>query len=271
MAGTINSKTKRTAEAWGAGQSYYFAALKRVFNAKYKELKPDRILVPESRKPKEKQATKKLSELFTWYSLAWRRMNDLKLLASLRGGRYSEHRNMAAWTYAVAAANYCPNEHALRSEVDGFIRDYLTEPDKKVKTINYESTVKRFNDYNKLKQTGMSSGAIDKELGYHGTKYKNTRVYITKVLEITEAEQRKLDVIYGKDEERYRNTTRKHKARRDAGVIPRDEYLSKKAKKASEALRLRLEGLSMRAVAEQMGTSVSNVHRWIKAAQNGSD
>ena len=270
MAGTINSKTKRTAEAWESGQSYYFGSLKKVFNAKYKELKPERNLVPEARKQK---TGGKVSSLFTWHNLAWLRMGDLKKLALLRGGEYrlEEHRNMAVWCYAVAAANYCKDEHSLRSEVEAFISGYVTESEKKLKRINYESTVKRFNSYNELRRLGLQWDAINQQLGFHNNKYQHTTAYIVRTLEITESEQRKLKVLIGADEKRHRNTTKRRQKRRDAGVIPRDEYLSKTNEKASEALRLRLEGLSMRAVAEQMGTSVSNVHRWIKAAQNGSD
>ena len=273
MAGTINSKTKRTAEAWESGQSYYFAALKKAFNAKYKELKPERNLVPESPKQKQKQKQKKtggkVSSLFTWHNLAWRRMGDLKKLAMLRGGQYrlEDHRNMAVWCYAVAAANYCKDEHSLRSEVEGFISGYVTESDKKLKSINYESTVKRFNSYNELRRLGVHWEVINKQLGFHNNKYQHTTAYIVRTLEITEAEQRKLKVLIGADEKRHRNTTRRRQKRRDEGFMPRDEYLSNAAEKASEALKLRLTGMSVRAIAEQMGCSVGSVHGYLKKAQ----
>ena len=273
LAGTINSKTKRTAEAWKSGESYYFATLKQAFNSRFKETSPKQNLVPESRKPKPKTKTKtsgsKVSSLFTWHNLAWKRMEDLKALGMLRGGQYrlEDNRNMAAWIYAVAAANYCKDEHSLRSEVDAFISGYLTESEKKLKTINYESTVKRFNSYNELRQLGMGWEAINKQLGFHKNKYQHTTKYIVDTLEITEAEQRKLKVLIGADEKGRRNTVRMRQKRRDAGSVSRDDYIKSSKNKASEALRLRLEGISVRGIAEQMGCSVGSVHGYLKKSQ----
>ena len=271
MAGTVNSKTKRTAEAWESGQSYYFGSLKKVFNAKYKELNPERNLVPEARKQKQQKTGGKVSSLFTWYNLAWLRMDDFKTLARLRGGRHSDHRNMVIWCYAVAAANYCKDEHSLRSEVEAFINGYVTESEKKLKRINYESTVKRFNSYNELRQLGMGWEAINKQLGFHKNKYQHTTKYIVKTLEITESEQRKLKVLIGADEKRHRNTTSRRTKRREDGVQARDNYdkerQAKVSVKASEALRLRLDGMSVRAIAEQMECSVGSVHGYLKKSQ----
>ena len=269
LAGTINSKTKRTAEAWESGESYYFATLKQAFNARFKETSPKQNLVPESRKPKTKTSGSKVSSLFTWHNLAWKRMEDLKALGMLRGGQYrlEDNRNMAAWIYAVAAANYCKDEHSLRSEVDAFISGYLTESEKKLKTINYESTVKRFNSYNELRQLGMGWEAINKQLGFHKNKYQHTTKYIVDTLEITEAEQRKLKVLIGADEKGRRNAIRMRQKRRDAGSVSRDDYIKSSKDKASEALKLRLTGISVRGIAEQMGCSVGSVHGYLKKSQ----
>ena len=275
MAGTINSKTKRTAEAWESGQSYYFADLKKIFNAKYKELQPERNLVPESRKPKQEKTGGKLSSLFTFHNLAWLRMGDFKTLARLRGGRHSDHRNMVVWCYAVAASNYCQDEHSLRSEVEAFIRGYVTESEKKLERIDYESTVKRFNSYNELRRLGLHWEAINQQLGFHNNKYQHTTAYIVKTLEITEAEQRKLKVLIGADEKQRRNTISRRTKRRENGVQARNSYdkerQAKVSAKASEALRLRLMGMSVRAIAEQMGCSVGSVHGYLKKAQKAAE
>jgi hypothetical protein len=271
LAGTINSKTKRTAEAWESGQSYFFNDLKKEINVRYKELEPERNLVRESNKPKKQKTGGKVSSLFNLHSLAWARMGDYKKLATLRGGRHSDHRNMVIWCYAVAAANYCKSEHSLRAEVEAFINGYVTESDKKLKTVNYESTVKRFNNYNELRQLGEHWEAINKQLGFHNNKYQHTTAYIVKTLEITEAEQRKLKVLIGSDEKTRRNTISRRIKRREDGAQARGDYdkerQAKVSVKASEALRLRLDGMSVRGIAEQMGCSVGSVHGYLKKSQ----
>ena len=268
---TINSKNGRKAEVWESGQSYKFGDIKKIISARFRELNPKRQLLPSDQpklktKPK-KASTSKVSDIFTWNHLAWKRMLDLKKLAVLRGGRLTDNRRMAAWAYAVAAANYCKDEHSLRSEVDAFISGYLTESEKKLKTINYESTVKRFNSYNELRQLGMGWEAINKQLAFHKNKYQHTTKYIVDTLEITEAEQRKLKVLIGADEKGRRNAIRMRQKRRDAGSVSRDDYIKSSKDKASEALKLRLTGISVRGIAEQMGCSVGSVHGYLKKSQ----
>jgi len=268
---TINSKNGRKAEVWESGQSYKFGDIKKIISARFRELNPKIQLLPSDQpklktKPK-KASTSKVSSLFTWHNLAWKRMLDLKKLAVLRGGRLTDNRRMAAWAYAVAAANYCKDEHSLRSEVDAFISGYLTESEKKLKTINYESTVKRFNSYNELRQLGMGWEAINKQLAFHKNKYQHTTKYIVDTLEITEAEQRKLQVIIGQSEKNRRDLIRKERERREAGCKTREEYNDQrkrsKAENVSEALILLAKHQSIREVAKVMGRSKTTVHRWI--------
>jgi DNA-binding NarL/FixJ family response regulator len=117
----------------------------------------------------------------------------------------------------------------------------------------------------------MGWEAINKQLGFHKNKYQHTTKYIVKTLEITESEQRKLKVLIGADEKRHRNTTSRRTKRREDGVQARDNYdkerQAKVSVKASEALRLRLDGMSVRAIAEQMECSVGSVHGYLKKSQ----
>lgn len=266
---TINSKTGNKAEAWETGQTYKFGDIKKAISARYRELNPKHDLLPSDSKSETKTKGKhqKVSYIFSLYSLTWARMQDLKTLAHLRGGRFSEHRRMAAYVYAVAASKYCKTEHSLRTEVDSFISGYLTNPLTQLRTINYESTVKRFRNHHELKAQGKTDKQINSELDPSKNLYRNSTKYIVNVLAITPAEQRKMKTLIGVDEKRSRNTINKRQKRREAGVLPRDEYNDHrqraKAEKASEALRLRQNGYSMGDIGIMMGVSKATVHTWL--------
>ena len=181
---------------------------------------------------------------------------------------------MVIWFYAVEAANYCRDEKTLRAEVESFIRDYIDDSEHYQKTVNYESTVRRFNAFNDMRMSGVfDHRKIDEVLGFHGTKYKLRRDYMVEVLQVTEAEGRKLKAILPRTVKRERNTVAKRLKRRQEGVQVRADYNNQRqvqvAENVSEALRLRLDGLSIRAIAKEMETSTTNVHRWLaKAAKD---
>lgn len=48
---------------------------------------------------------------------------------------------------------------------------------------------------------------------------------------------------------------------------PRADYLARAAEKRERVQELRAKGLSMRAIATEMGCSVGTVHRYVKEAQ----
>lgn len=51
---------------------------------------------------------------------------------------------------------------------------------------------------------------------------------------------------------------------------PREEYLARAEERREAVLRLRREGKSIRAIAEELGVSVGTVHRHIKAARDAT-
>lgn len=274
---TINSKTGRTAQAWKTKSRYEFKDLKQAINDQYKvQSKAQREafdLVPAEAKKSKKRLTSggRVSPLFNFFSLAHARLKDLKTLAKLRGGRYEENRRRAIWCYAVEAANFCRDEPTLRAEVEAFITEFIADSDKYLKTVNYESTVTRFKNHMQIRLAGQSSlEKIREALGDKNDKYRLTHEYMVKHLGITEAEQRKLKVIIGANEKRRRNTDSRRIKRRQEGAQARADYDKERqaqvSEKASEALRLRLEGLSIRAIAKEMNTGVTNVHRWLSKA-----
>jgi len=262
-ANTVNSKTQRRAMAWETGERYLFGEIKKVFNAEYRKENP-RQLVPDSTpRGKAKPKKQQISTLFTWHNLAYHRMQDLKKLAGLRGGKYTEHRRMASWVYHVEAAHFCRTEDSLRDEGTGFIQNHIHDPEKYLKSINCESTIKRFNDENALVASGMTRQEARDTLGREKSKYNLTTGYIVEALAITEEEQRKLATLIDKDEKQRRNTIAKRKKRREQGAMSRSDYENRAEQRKQEAKRLYKQLDSVRAVAKEMNLSVGVIHRYI--------
>lgn len=278
-AGTVNSKTQRKAKAWRTSELYEFGDLKKAFNEAYKadnkslSAKKSRALVPTHDRVKTKNRPasnpSKVSYLLTDHSRAWNRMQDIKNLAHQRGGKFSEHRRMAAWIYAVAAAHYCRSEETLRGEVQSFVGNYTEDPDSYL-GFNYESTVQRFNNELALMLKGMTMKKAREQLGYYQSQYRLTNAYIIKTLAITPQEQRKLATIIDRVEKQRRNTEAKRKKRREQGKMLRSDYLDRAKHRQAEAVALYTKLGSVRAVSKQMGLSVGVVHRYIKKASESA-
>lgn len=207
--------------------------------------------------------TGKVSSLFTLYSLAYARMRDYRKLAQLRGGSFTEHRRMAVWVYAVAAAQFCRSEDSLRAEVESFIQDCVKEPDKYLKVVNYESTVDRFRNESLLIAEGVPRHKVREQLGRDKSSYTLTNRYIISQLDIDETEQRHLKTIIGKDEKRHRHCIGERKRRRAAGAESRQDYLNTSSQRREQAQQMYREGLSVRGIAEKMGLSIGSIHRYI--------
>lgn len=62
----------------------------------------------------------------------------------------------------------------------------------------------------------------------------------------------------------------KTKAYKENRFEPREEYLARAEQRREAVLRLRREGKTIRAIAEELGVSVGTVHRHIKAAEKAA-
>ena len=268
ISGTVNTKTSRTAQAWTTGDRYTFTDLKTAINAEFRRDNPRQHCVPNDKPQKQAQHSPvqklfsvQVSSLFNLHSLAYARMQDLRKLAQVRGGKLTEHRRVAIWIYAVSAAQFCKLEDTLRAEVESFIEDCVSQPEKYLKAVNYESTVERFRNELLLVAAGVPRNKIREQLGREKSRYTLSNNYIISQLGIDESEQSHLKTIIGKAEKNHRLT----KKRRAAGVAERTEYLARSAQRQQYAIQLRAAGLSVRGIAEEMGLSVGVVHRYLSA------
>jgi hypothetical protein len=267
IAGTLNSKTSREAKAWATSERYEFAALKEALNQEYRR---DRV----HSAPKQKVSNKprvtskesgKVSGLLNLHTLAHSRMTDLKTLAFLRGGRLTDSRRMASWIYAVSAAHFCRSEDSLRAEVESFISECVSEPEKYLKAVNYQATVDRFNNEQRLIEGGSSRKEARDLLGREGSQYTLSNAYIIRLLDIDPAEQRKLKTIIGPDEKRARHSKAEAGRRRAAGAATRAEYLGRVDRLREQAQELHRAGESVRAISRQLGIPLSSTHRYLQA------
>jgi len=72
-----------------------------------------------------------------------------------------------------------------------------------------------------------------------------------------------LTTIIDDDVRRTRHATAQMKLRRTAGAVPRQEYEAHAAARKERAKALREQGMSVRAIAEEMGVSKSQIHRYL--------
>lgn len=269
---TWNSKTDKRASAWVTATDYDFGWFKKTIKEQFGKpaLHPETKEQAHNRKPAsaQKKGKRKVSSLLTWHSLAYARMSDLKKLADLRGGRYvKDHKRMSAWFYAVSAAHFCRAEDSLRSEVDQFIEQYLDDPNKHHKSINYESTVNRMLEEERLIASGMDRRTAHQQLKSESKgRYDLRTQTIVDALEITQFEQRRLATLIGAEEKLRRKADANREKRRSAGAEMRSDYEGKTGQKrlAMEQAKALYEiHHSVRKVAEEMGLTRSTAHRYI--------
>lgn len=262
LAGTINSKTSREAKAWATSDRYEFAVLKKALLQEYqkdKALAEPRKQQRHSHKPSDRSVVKVLN----LHTLAYARMSDLKSLARLRGGQFTDGRRMATWLYSVEAAHFCRSEDSLRTEVEEFVREYISQPEQYLKAVNYESTIDRFNNEMRLVEAGATRQQAREQLGRKASRYTLSNAYIIGVLGIDPAEQRKLSTLIGTDEKRRRHVLGEQRRRRNAGAVPRADYLARIQTLRQQARELHQAGQSVRAIAKQMAVPLSSVHRYL--------
>ena len=194
-------------------------------------------------------------------TLVYTRMDDLRKLAEMRGGKLTDHREMAIFYFAISAAVYCNTRDSLLREVRLFMYgsiqcggkyDYR-RPEKLLATV-----LRR----HKETQQARIDGDLVTDLNY---KAKNTT--IIRNLEITAQEQAHLKTIISKDEKKGRHSKAESERRRGAGAVERAEYEGKAAERREKAIQLRTSGLKAAQIAEIMGTTQSAIYELFKQAK----
>lgn len=197
----------------------------------------------------------KPSNGFTTQTLNWARLEDIRTLIKLRGGideglrmiflMYSM--NFLALSGQVSAQTFYSEAAVIAHEIDPTWRFRLGD----LRTV------------------------FEKMCAYHrGEKvFLNGREYpilytprsetLIDILQITSEEMASLSTIIDQNERRIRNAKAQERVRRSAGSVSREEYEAHAFARKERAQALRAEGMSIRRIAEIMGLSKSQIHRYL--------
>ena len=193
--------------------------------------------------------------------LAWDRLEDLRKLAKLREGWGEGMRSHAVMYYlnfmvmsgTVPAVNARREGEFLAREIYGadfasFDRSSLTTViDKARRHAAGEKVIYRGQE-RPILYTPRNSTLID-------------------LFQITGDEQQQLRTLIDKDESQRRNTARHTACRREAGAVPRAEYLAKAGDRAAQIVALKAQGLGATAIAQQLGVHRDLIYKTLRARQ----
>lgn len=197
-------------------------------------------------------------KMYKVYSLHYARLTDLVKLCELREWAVTGHREVILFLYRYWSCCFLADtEEALQGTIE--LNEQFTEPLPRREVIQAtRSAEKAF-----YAKSNPEANRIAKEKGYPGAGYNVSNGKLMEWLNITEDEQKHMQTIIGRPVKYARNNHRRSEARRAAGKQTRDQYTQTANERRTEALRMRSEGMSYRAISEVLTCSVSEVHRLV--------
>ena len=193
---------------------------------------------------------------FSGRELAWHRLEDLRTLISLRGGvAEGDRMRHLHWQLNFLLLSGATNSCFMYHEAATLARaiDHGWGYNSKELMTLY-SKAKQFESGEKVSFGGKEYPAL----------YTPRNDTLINLFEITDDEQRELRTIISKGMAAERHRDRDTERRRAAGAVDRETYLKAANNKQAQAQELRAQGLSIRAIAEQMGISKTAVGRYIQ-------
>lgn len=212
LPGTVNSKNHATVTA-----EYRHDFRYDIHDLQYEYL-PE--LTPPSPRTKPKKGRKpKVLHLFNVFTLHQARAIDIARLVEIRNGDVGRCRELICFLYRYFTCCFTSDpDRALEETLDlnsEFVRP-LSEKEVRTATKTAEKAWAAKSD--------AKANEAAKAMGYPGAGYCLKNSKIIEWLDITPEEQQQLQTIISPVEKRRRNTLAKRKARRKAGVKPREEY-----------------------------------------------
>jgi hypothetical protein len=263
LAGTINSKNYATTSAWSGSSQYSFDEMVKIIQKQ----NPQPVKAPASKGSPAYKPTNTVGRIFNRWTMALHRMDDMKALGKMRG-RYTDGRRRAYFLYACAAAFYCSSEQSLIDECDAFANEHFRDPERYTGgKVDIQDVIRRFTAYRQRMTTKQIpllqvEGSTGSGRYYHkDNPYCITSKRYIRDLDITSDEMRgigvvgPLKILIDKAVRSERRQKKRESVRRASGVIPRSDYLDRAQTRRAEALRLRDEGLKVRAIADRLGVA----------------
>ncbi|EFD7780891.1 helix-turn-helix domain-containing protein [Escherichia coli] len=201
---------------------------------------------------------------FSGRQLAWHRLEDLRKLAELRGGvREGERMQHLFWRLnflLLSGATHSGQMYHEAAALAGELDPAWSYRSKELMTLYAKA---------KAYEAGEKVSFGGREYAPLYTPRNDTLINL---FQITDDEQAQLRTIISRDMAKERDRARKEAARRAAGAVDRESHLAAvqeaAAAKREQAQVLRASGLSVRAIAKQMGVSVGAVSGYLKAVQS---
>lgn len=246
VAGSINSKSGQTV----------MVQYRHNYRYKLRDLQYEWLPeLPQTDAKKKKGRPSKLARLFNAYSLHAARLADLVKLLELRSWDVKGQREVMLFLYRYWTCCFLGDtEEALRQtlELNSQFKEPLSENEVVKATKSAEKAWQAKND--------KQANEIAKAKGYPGAGYNISNKKIIEWLQISLEEQRFLKTIIGPEEKRHRDRVATQEARREAGIIPRAQYLMQAQERRQKAVELRKKHFTQAEIAEQLGCS----ERWVK-------
>jgi len=197
------------------------------------------------------------------YTLHAARMTDYRLLAGLRGGKFTDCRRTAIYLFACSAAWFCHDQDTLVNEVQAFTDRYVDKGDR-YSQQHIEEIIARQGEA--LRGNTRKFKGLDVD-----PRYRHRNSTIIEQLAITETEQHLLSTVIGNAEKKARERLRQDALRRKAGIQTRSTYLAKVSTAAQDrrqmALDLAEQGLTKGQIANQIGVSRRSVTNYLQGGK----
>ncbi|EMF7039416.1 helix-turn-helix domain-containing protein [Salmonella enterica] len=196
---------------------------------------------------------------FSGRQLAWDRLEDLRKLAELRGGVGEGSRMQHLfWRLNFLLLSGATNSKQMYHEGAALARELDPQWNSRSKELmTLFSKAKAYEAGEKVSFGGKDYSPL----------YTPKNDTLINLFRITADEQKQLKTIVSQAEAAERHRKREEDRRRAAGAVDRQTYLEAANAKQAQAQALSREGLSVRAIAKQMGVSAMTVSRYLKAPQ----
>lgn len=195
---------------------------------------------------------------FSGRQLAWHRLEDLRKLATLRGG-VSEGERMQHLFWRLNFLLLSGATHSSKMYYEAKVLASELAPawayrDKELMTLY--SKAKAYEAGEKISFGGREFAPL----------YTPRNDTLINLFQITDDEQAELRTIISKGMAAARHKERETARRRAAGAVDRETYLEAANVKQAQAQVLRAQGLSIRTIAQQMGISKTAAGRYVAEA-----
>ena len=192
--------------------------------------------------------------------LAWDRLEDLRLLAQLRGGVGEGERMLHLfWHLNFLLLSGATNSSLMYHEAATLARELDPRWNYRSRELmTLYAKAKAYEAGEKIEFNGKQFAPL----------YTPRNSTLISLFRITDAEQQRLGTVISKDMAAERHRKRDETRRRAAGQVDRETYLEAAQTKKAQALTLKAQGLTVRTIAAQIGASVGAVVGYLKTVNS---